>query len=119
MPAGFRRHLVGKNLVYVFHLKRTCSRVTSASSGLGVLTDYALYKSTHSLTRFAACVNQRLDGSRKGVKRKGRVEKKGKGEESKREKEGRKGQREGREEEGKGKRKNERGRGILCSCDFF
>jgi len=31
-------------------LKRTCSRVTSASSALGVLTDYALYKSTHSLT---------------------------------------------------------------------
>ena len=31
-------------------LKRTCSRVTSASSSLGVLNDYALYKSTHSLT---------------------------------------------------------------------
>ena len=31
--------------------KRTCSRVTSASSALGVLNDYALYKSTHSLTR--------------------------------------------------------------------
>ena len=31
-------------------LKRTCSRVTSASSALGVLNDYALYKSTHSLT---------------------------------------------------------------------
>ena len=30
--------------------KRTCSRVTSASSALGVLNDYALYKSTHSLT---------------------------------------------------------------------
>ena len=30
-------------------LKRTCSRVTSASSALGVLNDYALYKSTHSL----------------------------------------------------------------------
>jgi len=27
-------------------LKRTCSRVTSASSALGVLNDYALYKST-------------------------------------------------------------------------
>jgi len=32
------------------HLKRTCSRVTSASSALGVFNDYALYKSTHSLT---------------------------------------------------------------------
>jgi len=32
------------------NLKRTCSRVTSASSALGVLIDYALYKSTHSLT---------------------------------------------------------------------
>ena len=31
--------------------KRTCSRVTSASSALEVLKDYALYKSTHSLTR--------------------------------------------------------------------
>jgi len=32
------------------YLKRTCSRVTSATSALGVLNDYALYKSTHSLT---------------------------------------------------------------------
>ena len=32
------------------YLKRTCSRVTSASSALGFLNDYALYKSTHSLT---------------------------------------------------------------------
>ena len=32
------------------YLKRICSRVTSASSALGVLDDYALYKSTHSLT---------------------------------------------------------------------
>jgi len=31
------------------YLKRTCSRVASASSALGVLDDYALYKSTHSL----------------------------------------------------------------------
>ena len=30
-------------------LKRTCSRVTSASSALAVLNDYALYKSTQSL----------------------------------------------------------------------
>ena len=35
--------------VSVVYLKRTCSRVTSASA-LGVLDDYALYKSTHSLT---------------------------------------------------------------------
>ena len=32
------------------YLKRTCSHVTSASSALGVLNDYALYKSTLSLT---------------------------------------------------------------------
>ena len=32
------------------YLKRTRSRDTSASSALGVLNDYALYKSTHSLT---------------------------------------------------------------------
>ena len=31
------------------YLKRTCSRVTSATSALGILNDYALYKSTHSL----------------------------------------------------------------------
>jgi len=31
-------------------VKRTCSRDTSASIALGVLNDYALYKSTHSLT---------------------------------------------------------------------
>ena len=36
------------------YLKRTCSRVTSASSALGVLNDYALYKSTHSLTQSLA-----------------------------------------------------------------
>ena len=33
------------------YLKRTCSHVTSVSSALGVLNEYALYKSTHSLTR--------------------------------------------------------------------
>jgi len=32
------------------YLKRICSRVTSAYSALMVLNDYALYKSTHSLT---------------------------------------------------------------------
>jgi len=32
------------------YLKRTCSRVTSASSALAVPNDCALYKSTHSLT---------------------------------------------------------------------
>ena len=36
--------------VLVVYLKRTCSRVTSASSALGVLNDYALYKSTPALT---------------------------------------------------------------------
>ena len=33
------------------YLKRTCSRDSSASSALGVLNGYALYKSTHSLSR--------------------------------------------------------------------
>jgi len=32
----------------------TCSRATSASSALGVLNDYALYKSTHSLSHSMA-----------------------------------------------------------------
>ena len=40
------------------YLKRTCSRVTSASSALGVPNDYALYKSTHSLT-IRNCVKAR------------------------------------------------------------
>jgi len=31
------------------YLIRTCSRVTTASSALAVLNDYALYRSTHSL----------------------------------------------------------------------
>ena len=30
--------------------RRACSRVTSASRALGVISDYALYKSSHSLT---------------------------------------------------------------------
>jgi len=37
-------------IVVGVYLTRTCSRVTSASSAGGVLNDYALYKSTHSLT---------------------------------------------------------------------
>jgi len=36
------------------YLKRTCSRITSASSALMVLNVYALYKSTHSLTHYFA-----------------------------------------------------------------
>ena len=39
------------------YLKRTCSRVTSASTALGVLNDYALYKSTHSLLGFTQVCN--------------------------------------------------------------
>ena len=34
------------------YLRRTCSRVTSASSALGVLNDYAPYKSAHSLGKW-------------------------------------------------------------------
>jgi len=40
------------------YLKRTCSRVTIASSALGFLNDCALYKSTHShlcMSRLADC----------------------------------------------------------------
>ena len=37
-------------------LKTYFSRVTSASSALGVLNDYALYKSTHSLTPTAPAI---------------------------------------------------------------
>ena len=39
------------------YLKRTCSHITSASSALGVLNDYVLYKSTHSLTTDRMCVS--------------------------------------------------------------
>jgi len=35
------------------YLKRTCSCITSASSALRVHNDYALYKSTHSLTQLS------------------------------------------------------------------
>ena len=45
--SGIRR---AAQTVLGVYLKRTGSRVTSASSALGVLNDYALYKSTHSLT---------------------------------------------------------------------
>jgi len=38
------------------YLKRTYSRITSASSALGVLNDYVLYKSTHSHTN--KCMNE-------------------------------------------------------------
>jgi len=43
------------------YLTRTCSRITDASSALGVLTGYALglYKSTHSL--FIMCKNDAVD----------------------------------------------------------
>jgi len=43
------------------YLKHTCSRITSASSALGVLNDYALYKSTHSVTHWLA-VNASTSG---------------------------------------------------------
>ena len=38
------------------YLERTCSRDASTSSALGVLDDYALYKSTHALTHVDALV---------------------------------------------------------------
>ena len=48
------------------YLKRTCSSDTSASSALGVLNDYALHKSTHSLTHsdmlvFSGCMRPEAD----------------------------------------------------------
>jgi len=49
-PAGIQR--LAQTVLSVY-LKRTCSRVTSASSAIGVLNVYALYKSTHSLTHQA------------------------------------------------------------------
>jgi len=52
------------------YLKRTCSRVTAASSALGVLDDYALYKSTHSLTHFLTLMRSayiRISPSARGL----------------------------------------------------
>jgi len=47
-PSGIQR---AAQTVLGVHLKRTCLRVTSASSALGVLSvDYALYRSTHART---------------------------------------------------------------------
>ena len=46
------------------YLKRNCSHVTGASSALGVLNDYALYKSTHSLTRLHHTTEKRYHGLR-------------------------------------------------------
>jgi len=50
-------HLAAQTVLGIY-LKRTCSRVTSASSALGVLNDYALYKSTHSPTHSLTHQNQ-------------------------------------------------------------
>ena len=50
--SGIRR---AAQTVLGVYLNRTCSRVTGASSALGVLNDYALYKSTHSLTHSLIC----------------------------------------------------------------
>jgi len=44
-----RIHRAAQTVLCVY-LKRSCSRITSASSALGVLNDYAIYKSTHLLT---------------------------------------------------------------------
>ena len=50
LPDFIRGILRAAQTVLGVYLKRTCSRVTIASSALSVLNDYALYKSTHSLT---------------------------------------------------------------------
>jgi len=47
-PSGIQR---AAQTVLGVYVKRTCPRVTSASIELGVVNDYALYRSTHSLTR--------------------------------------------------------------------
>ena len=39
------------------YLQRTCSRDTGASRALGLLNDYALYKSTHSLTHLPSLMS--------------------------------------------------------------
>ena len=65
-PSGILRFYPGSNeqhrLFIGVYLKSTCSRDTSASKALGVLNDYALYKSTHSLNRHlflaTACVSE-------------------------------------------------------------
>ena len=49
----FGIHRAAQTVLGVY-LKRTCSCVTSASSALWVLNDYALYKSTRSLTHSLA-----------------------------------------------------------------
>jgi len=49
-PPDFIRDPTSSKTVLDVHLKRTCSRVTSASSALRVFNDYALYKSTQPLT---------------------------------------------------------------------
>jgi len=51
------------------YLKRTYSRVTSASSALGVLNVYALYKSTHSLTHSIAYFTPRKVDCGHGVRK--------------------------------------------------
>ena len=51
LTPGFIRDPTSSTDCFRRLLKRTCWRVTSASSALAVLDDYALYKSTHSLTR--------------------------------------------------------------------
>jgi len=48
--SGIQRAAQTVSGIYLYLFVRTCSRVTSASSALGVLNDNALYKSTHSLT---------------------------------------------------------------------
>ena len=52
-------------------LKTYFSRVTSASSALGVLNDYALYKSTHSLTHSHRAGHLSLVEVRSGRERSG------------------------------------------------
>jgi len=56
---GSKFQLVAQTVLGIY-LKRTCSRVTSASNALGVLNDYVLYKSTHSLTHFTFTFNPTL-----------------------------------------------------------
>jgi len=55
--------------VLCVYIKRTCSRITSASSALGVLSDYVLYKSTHSLTHSLTLCNFVCSFARKAAHR--------------------------------------------------
>ena len=67
---GRSNFCIGKNVMFCMRRYKcnvemvfsgTCSRVTSASSALGILNDYALYTSTHSLTHSLTHINNIIE----------------------------------------------------------